>query len=190
MSTLEEAARRRLIVAFVATILCLVQIATLLSGKISLGEQSVFYDMDGDVVEFLRRQYPGRLGYAQDLYEFFDGSDNVTLVVDDAVFRIERDTTPTAWMELSPTLVPAVGGVSEVLFCSKFSDDELKSLTPAGPPSRTGLVSDFFPNGQSSADALFLLRRPLPGGDDRAIVISVDQSSLPLGCQPSLRTAR
>ena len=190
MSTIGEPARRRLFVALVATILCLVQIATLLSGKISLGEQSVFYDMDGDVVEFLRRQYPGRLGYAQDLYEFFDGSDKVTLVVDDAVFQIESDTTPSAWMELAPTLIPAFGGVSQVLFCGELSDDELESLTPAGSPSRTGLVSDFFPDGQSLAGALFLLRRPLPGGDDKGIVMSVGQSDLPFSCRPSLRTAQ
>jgi len=190
MSTLGEPARRLLLVTLVATILCVVQIATLLSGKISLGEQSVFYDMDGDVVEFLRRQYPGRLGYAQDLHEFFDGSDNVTLVVDEAVFHIESDTTPAAWMELAPTLIAAFGGVSDVLFCSKFSDEELESLTPAGSPSRTGLVADFFDDDESSADALFLLRRPLPGGDDKGIVMSAGQSDLPFSCRPSLRTAQ
>lgn len=190
MSTIGKPARRRLFVALVAVILCLVQIATLLSGKISLGEQSVFYDMEGDVAEFLRRQYPRRLGYAQDLYEFFDGSDNVTLVVDDAVFQIESDTTPAAWMELAPTLIPAFGGVSQVLFCGELSDDELESLTPTGTPRRTGLVADFFKEDDSSADTLFLLRRPLPVGDDRAIVMSVGRSSLPLGCRPSLRTAR
>jgi len=190
MSTLGEPARRLLLVTLVATILCLVQIATLLSGKISLGEQSVFYDMDGDVVEFLRRQYPGRLGYAQDLYEFFDGSDDVTLVVDDAVFQIESDTTPAAWMELAPTLIAAFGGVSDVLFCGELSEDELESLTPAEMPRRTGLVADFFDEDESSAEAIFLLRRPLIVGDDRAIVMSVGRSSLPLGCRPSLRTAR
>ena len=190
MSTIGEPARRRLFVALVAVVLCLVQIATLLSGKISLGEQSVFYDMEGDVVEFLRRQYPGRLGYAQDLYEFFDGSDNVALVVDEAVFGMESDTTPAAWMELAPTLIAAFGGVSDVLFCSELSEDELESLTPTGTQRRSGLVADLFAEDESSAGAFFLLRRPLPDGDGRAIVMIVGRSDLPFSCRPSLRTAR
>jgi hypothetical protein len=93
-------------------------------------------------------------------------------------------------MELSPTLIAAFGGVSDVLFCSELSDDELESLTPAGTLRRSGLVTDFFSEDESSADALFLLRRPTPGSDNRAIVMSVGQSDLPFSCRQSLGTTR
>ena len=169
----------------IALLVCAGQAATTLTGQISLGEQSVFFDLEGSVAEFLYERYPHRLGYAADLKHFLADLDDVTLVIDEATLVGEHPVIPAAWLELSTTLIPAFGGVSTLLVCSDLTADELQRLTPTGPLARLGGLADFYGNGASPESELFVLRRPLLDGDGKALVVQFDRNELPERCRSS-----
>ena len=166
----------------VTFLVCAGQTATTLTGQISLGEQSVFFDLKGSVGEFLHERYPDRLGYTTDLKHFFADLDDVTLVIDEATLVGEHPIIPAAWLELSTTLIPAFGGVSTLLVCSDLSADELQRLTPNGPPTGLGDLADFYGSDASPESELFILRRPLQDVAGKALVVQIGRSELPDRC--------
>lgn len=166
----------------VAFLVCAGQAATTLTGQISLGEQSVFFDLEGSVGEFLHERYPDRLGYATDLKHFLADLDDVTLMIDEATLVGEHPVIPAAWLELSTTLIPAFGGVSTLLVCSDLTADELQRLTPSGPPTESGELADLYGSDASPESEMFILRRPLPDGDGKVLVVQIGRSELPEGC--------
>ena len=184
MSRVMRASRLWMVLTF-AVLVCAGQAATTLTGQISLGEQSVFFDLKGSVGEFLHERYPDRLGYTTDLKHFFADLDDVTLVIDEATLVGEHPVIPAAWLELSTTLIPAFGGVSTLLVCSDLTGDELQRLTPNGPLARLGDLADFYGSDASPESELFVLRRPLPDGDGKALVVQIDRSELPERCGSS-----
>lgn len=179
-----RASRLWMVLTF-AVLVCAGQAATTLTGQISLGEQSVFFDLEGSVGEFLYERYPDRLGYATDLKHFLADLDDVTLVIDEATLVGEHPIIPAAWLELSTTLIPAFGGVSTLLVCSDLTADELQRLTPNGPPTGSGDLADFYGSDASPKSELFVLRRPLLDGDGKALVVQIGRSELPERCRSS-----
>ena len=166
----------------IALLVCAGQAATTLTGQISLGEQSVFFDLEGSVAEFLYERYPDRLGYAADLKHFLADLDDVTLVIDEATLVGEHPVIPAAWLELSTTLIPAFGGVSTLLVCSDLTADELQRLTPNGPPTESGELADLYGSDASPESEMFILRRPLPDGDGKVLVVQIGRNELLEGC--------
>ena len=166
----------------IALLVCAGQAATTLTGQISLGEQSVFFDLEGSVAEFLYERYPHRLGYAADLKHFLADLDDVTLMIDEATLVGEHPVIPAAWLELSTTLIPAFGGVSTLLVCSDLTADELQRLTPNGPPTESGELADLYGSDASPESEMFILRRPLPDGDGKVLVVQIGRNELLEGC--------
>jgi len=166
----------------IALLVCAGQAATTLTGQISLGEQSVFFDLEGSVAEFLYERYPDRLGYAADLKHFLADLDDVTLVIDEATLVGEHPVIPAAWLELSTTLIPAFGGVSTLLVCSDLTADELQRLTPNGPHTESGELANLYRSDASPESEMFILRRPLPDGDGKVLVVQIGRNELLEGC--------